>query len=140
MRKNGSNVLLVEILLAVLFFMLSATVLVQVFAGARSLTLRSGVETRALAEAQNVADALYAAEDPEALLEGQEFISSHGAWSRDYGDFSLYVTLETEETDAGELRVGKVSGFYAKRDPSAARQEDEELFTLTCTRYEEVRA
>ncbi len=139
-KRNGSNVLLVEILLAVLFFMLSATVLVQVFAGSRSLTLRSGVETRALAEAQNIADALYASEDPDATLEGLEFISSHGAWSRDYGEFSLYVTLDTEETDAGELRVGRVSGFYTKRDPGAARQEDEELFTLACTRYEEVRS
>lgn len=139
-KRNGSNVLLVEILLAVLFFMLSATVLVQVFAGSRSLTLRSGVETRALAEAQNVADALYASKDPDALLEGLDFISSHGAWSRDYGAFSLYVTLETEETDAGELRVGSVSGFYTRRDPGAARQEDEQLFTLPCTRYEEVRS
>ena len=139
-KRNGSNVLLVEILLAVLFFMLSATVLVQVFAGSRSLTVRSGVETRALAEAQNIADALYAAEDPDALLENLEFISSHGAWSKDYGTFSVYVTLDQEETDAGVLRVGRVSGFYTKRDPEAARQEDEELFTLACTRYEEVRS
>ena len=139
-KRNGSNVLLVEILLAVLFFMLSATVLVQVFAGSRSLTVRSGVETRALAEAQNIADALYAAEDPYALLENLEFISSHGAWSKDYGTFSVYVTLDQEETDAGVLRVGRVSGFYTKRDPEAARQEDEELFTLACTRYEEVRS
>ena len=43
-KRNGSNVLLVEILLAVLFFMLSATVLVQVFGTSRSLTVRSGVD------------------------------------------------------------------------------------------------
>ena len=50
-NRNRSNVLLVEILIAVLFFMLSATVLVQVFATARSMTRRAGVENRALTEA-----------------------------------------------------------------------------------------
>ena len=40
-NKNRSNVLLVEILIAVLFFMLSATVLVRVFATARNMTVRS---------------------------------------------------------------------------------------------------
>ena len=67
--KNRSNVLLVEILIAVLFFMLSATVLVRVFVTARNMTLRAGVETQALAEAQNVAETLYAAEDPAEALE-----------------------------------------------------------------------
>ena len=139
-NNNRSNVLLVEILIAVLFFMLSATVLVQVFGTSRSLTVRSGVETLALAEAQNVADTLYAAEDPGAVLEGMEFIESHGAWSKDYGDFSIYVTAEEKRTDAGELWEGQVSAFYSRRDPEAARQEDEQLFTLPCTRYKEVRA
>ena len=60
-NRNRSNVLLVEILIAVLFFMLSAVVLVQVFATSRNLTTRAGVETRALAEAQNVTEAMYAA-------------------------------------------------------------------------------
>ncbi len=138
-KRNGSNVLLVEILLAVLFFMLSATVLVQVFAAARNMTARSGVETLALAEAQNVAETLYAAEDPDAVLESMDFYNSHGAWSRDYGDFSLYVIAETRETDAGELWAGEVSAFYSRRLPGTARQEDEQLFTLPCTRYKEVR-
>ena len=134
-NKSGSNVLLVEILMAVLFFMLSATVLVQVFAAARNLTVRSGVETLALAEAQNIADTLYSADDPDAALEELEFISSHGAWSRDYGEYSLYVTGEAVPTDAGEFWRGSVSAFYKLRDPDVARQSDEELFSLPCTRY-----
>ena len=67
-NRNRSNVLLVEILIAVLFFMLSAAVLVRVFVTSRNLTVRSGVEAKALVEAQNVAEALYAAGDPEELL------------------------------------------------------------------------
>ena len=136
--RNGSNVLLVEILIAVLFFMLSATVLVQVFAKAHSMTRRSGVETLALAEAQNVAETLYASGDADAVLGEMGFISSHGAWSRSYGDYSIYVTGATEYTTGGELWRGSVSAFYAQHDADATRPEDEELFSLPLAYYKEV--
>ena len=67
-NRNRSNVLLVEILIAVLFFMLSATVLVRVFVTARNMTVRSGVESVAVADAQNVAESLYAAGDIDQAL------------------------------------------------------------------------
>lgn len=138
-NRNRSNVLLVEILIAVLFFMLSATVLVRVFVTARNMTVKSGVESAALAEAQNVADALCAAEDRDALMTDMGFLSSHGAWSRDYGEYSLYVVGGLTETDGGDLWKGEVSAFYKVRDPDAKRAEDEELFSLPCARYEGVR-
>ena len=138
--RNRSNVLLVEILIAVLFFMLSATVLVQVFATARNLTVRAGVETRALAEAQNVAEALYAADDPEAALEEMSFRLSHGAWSREDDDFTLYVESGEAPAEAGVMWTGTVRAFYRSRNVNQARQEDEELFSLPCARYGEVQA
>ena len=107
-NRNRSNVLLVEILIAVLFFMLSATVLVRVFVTARNMTVRSGVESVAVADAQNVAESLYAADG------------------------------KAEPTEAGELWSGTVSAFYKLRNPDAARAEDEQLFSLTCTRYKGV--
>lgn len=136
--KSRSNVLLVEILIAVLFFMLSATVLVKVFATARNMTVRSGVESAAIADAQNVAETLYAAQDIDGALEELGFFSSHGAWSLDRGDYTLYVTGEATPTGVGELWSGSVSAFYKLRDPDAVRQEDEELFSLACTRYKGV--
>ena len=139
-NKNRSNILLVEILIAVLFFMLSATVLVRVFIGARNLTVNSGVESRALVEAQNVAETLYAAEDVDATLEKLSFVSSHGTWSKDCGDYTLYVTGELQPTNAGELWTGSVSAFYKLRNPDQARQEDEELFSLPCAKYKGVSA
>ena len=139
-NKNRSNVLLVEILIAVFFFMLSATVLVRVFATSKTMTVRSGVETLALAEAQDVAETLYAARDPEASLAEMSFTSSHGAWSRDYGDFTLYVTGGLVPAGADALWQGEVSAFYKQRNNGAARLEDEEMFTLSCTRYEGVRS
>jgi len=139
-NRNRSNVLLVEILIAILFFMLSATVLVRVFVTSRNLTVRSGVEGAALAEAQNVAEALYTSEDVDATLSEMEFASSHGAWTKNCGDYTLYVIGATQSTDAGELWTGTVSAFYRLRNPDVARQEDEELFSLPCARYREVRS
>ena len=136
--NSRSNVLLVEILIAVLFFMLSATVLVRVFISARNMTVRSGVEAKALAEAQNVAETLMAVDDVDAALEGMEFRSFHGAWSKDCDQYSLYVDGSVEPTNAGELWSGTVSAFYKLHNPDDARAEDEELFTLACTRYKEV--
>lgn len=138
--KNRSNILLVEILIAVLFFMLSATVLMRVFASARNMTVRSGVESAALAEAQNVAEALYAADDMDAALQQMEFSSSHGTWSKDCGDYTLYVTGGVEPTNTGSLWVGSVSAFYKLRNPDQARLADEELFSLPCAKYEGVTA
>ena len=137
-EKNRSNVLLVEILIAILFFMLSSIVLVRVFSSSRLLTVRSGVETKALSFAQDVAEQLYAAQDPEEMLTKRGFTESHGAWTLDRGDYSLYVTSETVPTDAGEMWQGEVRAFYKQRDPDKARQADEELFSLPCARYKGV--
>ena len=137
-RKNGSNILLMEILIAVLFFMLSATVLMRVFSTARNMTVRAGVETEALAEAQDVAEALYAAGDIDAALEEMAFRNSHGTWLKDCGEYSLYVAGEERAAGAGMLWSGSVSAYYKLRDPDATRQADEELFSLTCTRYKGV--
>ena len=134
-NKNRSNVLLLEILIAVLFFMLSATVLMRVFATARNMTVRSGVETAAISEAQNVAEALYAADDVERALADMGFSSGHGAWSQDRGDYTLYVEGAAVPAGAGALWTGTVSAFYKLRDPDDARAEDVPLFSLTCTRY-----
>ena len=137
-NRNQSNVLLVEILIALLFFMLSATVLVRVFVTARNMTVRSGVQSVAVSEAQNVAETLYAAEDIDKTLSDMGFSSSHGAWSKDCGDYSLYVMGAWREAGAGSLWAGEVSAFYKLRNPDNPRQEDEQMFTLACTRYEEV--
>lgn len=139
-NRNRSNVLLVEILIAVLFFMLSATVLVRVFVAARNMTLRAGVETRALAAAQNVADTLYASEDPDAALEAMEFRLYHGAWTRSTDDYTLYVEGAEQPSDAGMFWKGEVRAFYHNRSVEQVRPEDEELFSIPCTRYREVQA
>ena len=68
--KSGSrsNALLVELLIVVMFFMLSSTVLLELYATSRNQSARAGALTQALNEAQNVADRLYTAQDADAAL------------------------------------------------------------------------
>ena len=137
-NNNRSNVLLVEILIAVLFFMLSATVLVQVFSTSHNMTVRAGVETLALSEAQSVADALAASEDAGATLEAMQFTIAHGAWTRDYGDYTLYVEGAEQPTPAGVMWQGQVRAFSNQYTLEAALKGDSELLSLPCARYREV--
>ena len=137
-NKNRSNILLVEILMAVLFFMLSATVIAQVFSASRNMTKKAGAQTRALAQAQNVAESIYGREDLDDVLTQLGFLQSHGTWTKDFDDFSLYVTGAFRPTDAGELFEGEVRAFFKTRNIKAARAADEELFSLPCTWYREV--
>ncbi len=134
-NNNRSNVLLVEILIAVLFFMLSATVLVRVFVAAREMTMKSEIATEALTEAQNVAETLYAAENEEAELERQGFLKSHGVWTKDCGEYSLYVSGTVVSMDAGEMWQGEVCAYYSQR---SAGSGVEEICALKSTRYREV--
>lgn len=137
-NRSKSNVLLVEILIAVLFFMLSATVIVNVFVTSRNMTVRSGVETEAIQEAQNVAEAIYAADDIDQLMQELGFRSAHDTWTKDCGDYTLYVSGELQSAGYGEIWKGSVSAFYNLRNPDATRPESDELFSLPCARYREV--
>ena len=139
MKKSHSNVLLVEILIAVLFFMLSCTVLVRVFEASRNMTLKAGVQTEALTEAQNVAEAIYGAGDVEAELRKLGFASSHGSFSRDCGDFVLYVSGKAEEAGTGQIWKGEVKAFY-KTKQQDRQKEEVALVSLPCVWYMEAAA
>ena len=134
-KRNRSNVLLVEILIAVLFFMLSATVLVQVFGTSRNMTVRAGIETQALAEAQNVADTLCAADDIDLKLEELSFISAHGVWTKNCGAYTLYIEGASEKTEAGELWQGTVRALLNHDTLEEALRDEEDVLCLPCARY-----
>ena len=54
-KSNRANVLLMELMAAVLLFALSATVMIRIYAQAYEKSARSGVMDDALCEAQNLA-------------------------------------------------------------------------------------
>ncbi|MBQ8080600.1 MAG: hypothetical protein IJ240_01735 [Clostridia bacterium] len=128
--RNRSNALLVELLIVVMFFMLAAAVLMQVFAAARRQADRAGILTEALTEAQNVADRLYAAKDPDGELAAMGFERQQDAWVLIKSRYLTEVSGGTEWTEAGRLLV---------RNVRVTTPEGEELLALPCVRYEEER-
>lgn len=124
-RNNHLSTLLVEILIAVLFFALSATVLMEMFVAARSQSVYAGVCDEALAEAQNIADRIFAAGDAQALLSQAGFSQEDGVWTLGRQDYDLTVALDEKKTEVGMMRRAEVS----------ARRGEETLLTLPCSRY-----
>ena len=124
-KKNQMNALLVEILIAVLFFALSSTVILEAFVAAREMSREAGVLNDALAEVQNWNAKLYAAEEIGAVLEEEGFIAEGNAWTADRGEYSLEVSVEEEAQEAGALRTAYIRAFTA----------EEEMFAIPCVRY-----
>jgi len=126
---NRSNALLVELLIVALFFMLASPVLLDLYSTARNQSVLSGNMTSALNQVQNVADRLFVEEDTEAALQDMGFERQENGWAKKTGYGSIVVTAQEESTPAGILLKAQVS----------AQQEDQLLFTLPVTRYQEVR-
>ena len=125
--KEGSraNALLVELLLVIFFFMIAATTLVQLFADAKHKTLQARATNVAIMEAENIADDLYGTEDPDALLKEYGFSEADGVWTLAKDEYTLTVTRQDEEAEAGTFRKFTVSGTGDGKD----------LFALPSTRY-----
>lgn len=121
---RNQRALLMEIMIAVLFFVLCASVLLQTFVAAREYSRGAGAQGAALLEAQSLANRLSASEDMAAALAAQGFEERGAAWRRDGGEFSLEVELDAEEMPAGVLHSARVRALRAENvlvELSAAR-------------------
>ena len=125
--KEGSraNALLVELLLVIFFFMISAAILVQVFADAKLKSRTAHATNASMLEAQNIAEDLYATKDPEAVLNQYGFTAKDGGWVLEKDGYLLKVTLREEETASGTLKTYDVSGVEGEKT----------LLTLPSTRF-----
>lgn len=125
-RSNQLNTLLMEIMIAVLFFALCSTVIMDVFVGAHNQSVRAGVQAQALAAAQNLSDGLYAAEQREELLLENGFKADEsGVFTREYDGYTLSVALGEERTAAGRIETAEIT----------ALDQGGELFSLPDARY-----
>lgn len=125
--KRTANSLLVEIMIAVLCFALSATVILQTFVAARKQSDEAYDISAWLLKAQNLADRIYAADDPAALEEMQSGkIDESGAVVIQQEDGVCFlVSLNNEKTEAGTLRKSLIS----------VMKDGKTLLELPCTRY-----
>ena len=107
MNKNSrSSTLLIEMLIVILFFMISCTVLVQVYAGARTLSARSGERSRALAEAQRIAEQMTASGEITLPEEAEGFVFDGTGWEKQVGKVVIRVEAGSSDTAAGRMREG----------------------------------
>ena len=125
---NGKrqNALLVEIIIAVLFFGLTATVILDVFATAYLQSAYAEACNDAMADGQNIAARIYTSDlQPEEVLANEGFIEGEGVWQREGDGYILQVELIVEPGDAGELRTAQIT---------ALRGEDA-ILELPCSHY-----
>ena len=115
MTKSGrQSSLLVEIVIAVLFFAMSATVILNVFATAYRQSSYAGALSASTQEAQNLAERLYLSDDPQAMLAGEGFVQEGDMWRMTTGAYDFAVELVSEQSDAGELRTANIAVLRAE--------------------------
>lgn len=153
---NHTNALLIELAVVIFFFMIGAVIVMQVFGKSFELSHEAEAGTKALAEAQSIADELYAgAQMDEVLAElgfvegGQETIEEGDAGPASDAeaaeDGSAMKAEESSretwllEKDVYTIRVElsreeRPAGHMDKAGISAVR-DGEELFTIPCIRY-----
>jgi len=125
--KEGSraNALLVELLLVIFFFMISAAILVQVYGDAKLKSKTAHATNFSMLDAQNIAEDLYASDDPDAVLKEYGFTAEGDSMVLQKEGYLLKVTFREEETASGILRTYDVSGL----------EGDKILLTLPSTRF-----
>lgn len=126
MNKNRSqNILLAEIMVAVLFFALCSTVILELFVAAKEYSGRSERESEALLIAQDLAEQLYASDDTRSMLFGQGFTQTEDEWICEREGYSLTVAAEEEIAAAGFMRKAQIS----------IRQDGDLLAEIPMVRY-----
>ena len=124
--RSQGNALLLELMIAIAFFLLAASVLLRVYGAANTQSLRAAGIARALDMAENAADTVLSAKDPEKALAGLGFARAETGYSREEEGLRLLIAWEEEETGAGILLTGEAR---------AETGGGEALLTLPFARY-----
>lgn len=126
MKKNGGmNALLIELVIVLFFFILSFSVLAQVYTHAYLTENQAALESRALFEGKNVAALLAVGKNPETQLKEQGFEQTDKGWEKAFDGYALLVHAQKTE---------KETGVWWEMDVSAL-QEENVLFTLPAPCY-----
>ncbi len=104
-RHSTANVLLIELVLVILFFMLCTSTIVEMFGHARvkSIYARSGNE--AMLTVENLEERLACTADTEGELRKEGFELENGVWVLHRDTFTLTASESSEKTEAGSLRT-----------------------------------
>ena len=127
MKKHSTaNILLMELLVVILFFMLCVSTLVEVFGAARSKSIFARAENAAMLKIENVESMLQATADLEAGLRENGFEKAETGWALKENDYILHLAVEEEPAEAGILRKLNFAAEQANGTP---------LFELPTVKY-----
>jgi hypothetical protein len=98
---------------------------VQIFASAKLKSRTAHIINASMLEAENIAEDLYASDDPDAVLASYGFTARDGSWELQKDGYLLKVVPQSEETESGTLRSYEITGV----------QGEKTLITLPSTRY-----
>ncbi len=126
MKKSGhTNILLLELLVVIFFFMISVTTIVELFATARLKSTHAQAANAAMLQAENAAERLYARDDAEGELTAMGFVQKDGAWVLEDERYTLQAEITEEQTDAGRIRTVTLT----------AVKNGEQLLQIPAARY-----
>ena len=128
MKKHSSaNILLIELVLVILFFMLCVSTIVEMFGLARGKSSFARDASQAVRLVENLEARLAASGDAESLLSAEGFLPEEDRWVLDQGNWNLTASFSEEKSEAGVLRTVH---FTAEQDSGKL------LFELPVTHYQ----
>ncbi len=137
-NTNKSNVLLVELIIAVLFFSLIAVTVTQTFVGSHHKSLLNSRSQRALIVAQDYVSVLAGADDPAVALMTEGFTARGDAFVMDgvQEEFRVEVQMRPEESStAGKLVSASVQVYQSEPVGGQAEAPEQPLAELPVARY-----
>lgn len=139
-KNRSSNLFFVEIIIVLLFFCISGTIVMRAFAAAQLQAQKSSIHENINLCAQSVAEAFSqygSIEEAASAVFGKDFVADQAGSCEIYLDqncriaassgeyIKLALSQSTTETNAGSLNELTMCFSY----------NDEELYKLTCSAY-----
>lgn len=121
MKKDSDGLMLLEICLAIVFFALSAAVILQVFVGAHEKSVKSETVMMGTFLAEDAVNALKASgQEIAAFFEGDGYLKTENGFEKQATvngrEYQLDVKNEVTEGKAGTLDQGEIQVFYSHKE------------------------
>ena len=126
-ETNRTNILLVEMLVVILFFMLAATTIVELYASARQKSIHARAVNSAMLVAEDLTERFYDRQDETAELTAFGFVydSESGKWVLEKEDYVMTAQVQETAKEAGMLRTILLK----------AERKDQVLLEIPSSRY-----
>lgn len=100
-KSQGMNAMLIELVIVLFFFILSFTVLAQVYAYAYRTENTAALQSETLFDARNVMARLRVEDDPQAFLQSQASRQTEDEYLLSRGGYQLLIICQPEQMENG---------------------------------------